>query len=98
MAHTTPQSSLHGVMAEFEDPTALVAAARRVYDEGYRVFDVVLALPDSRDVRRDAPHGPQACVAHRPVRRPDRPDDRHRAPGVGVGGRVSAQHRRRARI
>ena len=45
MAHTTPQSSLHGVMAEFEDPTALVAAARRVYDEGYRVFDSFSPFP-----------------------------------------------------
>jgi len=32
-------------MAEFEDPTALVAAARRVYDEGYRVFDSFSPFP-----------------------------------------------------
>ena len=45
MEHTTPQSLLHGVMAEFEDPTALVAAARRVYDEGYRRFDSFSPYP-----------------------------------------------------
>ena len=32
-------------MAEFEDPTSLVAAARRTYDEGYRVFDAFSPFP-----------------------------------------------------
>src|SRR6476620_1932874 len=37
--------SLYGVMAEFEDPTSLVAAARRTYDEGYRSFDAFSPFP-----------------------------------------------------
>ena len=32
-------------MAEFEDPTALVQATRRTYDEGYRVFDSYSPFP-----------------------------------------------------
>ena len=32
-------------MAEFEDPTALVEATRRTYDEGYRVFDSYSPFP-----------------------------------------------------
>lgn len=32
-------------MAEFTDPTALVAAARRTYDEGYRKFDSYSPFP-----------------------------------------------------
>jgi hypothetical protein len=41
----TPAPGLYGVMAEFEDPTALVAAARRTYDEGYRRFDSYSPFP-----------------------------------------------------
>ena len=37
--------ALYGVMAEFEDPTSLVAAARRTYDEGYRSFDAYSPFP-----------------------------------------------------
>jgi len=32
-------------MAEFEDATALVAAARRTYDDGYRKFDAFSPFP-----------------------------------------------------
>jgi len=32
-------------MAEFTDPTSLVAAARRTYDEGYREFDSYSPFP-----------------------------------------------------
>jgi hypothetical protein len=32
-------------MAEFDNPTALVAAARRTYDEGYRRFDSYSPFP-----------------------------------------------------
>ena len=32
-------------MGEFEDPTALVAATRRTYDEGYRKFDSYSPFP-----------------------------------------------------
>ena len=32
-------------MAEFDDPTALVEATRRTYDEGYRVFDSYSPFP-----------------------------------------------------
>jgi hypothetical protein len=38
-------STLYGLMAEFEDPTALVAAARRTYDDGYRKFDAFSPFP-----------------------------------------------------
>ena len=37
--------ALYGVMAEFEDPTSLVDAARRTYDEGYRKFDSFSPFP-----------------------------------------------------
>src|SRR6185295_7314887 len=37
--------ALYGVMAEFEDPTSLVAAARRTYDEGYRRFESYSPYP-----------------------------------------------------
>jgi hypothetical protein len=38
-------STLYGLMAEFEDPTALVAAARQTYDDGYRKFDAFSPFP-----------------------------------------------------
>jgi hypothetical protein len=45
MDHTPPVPALYGVMAEFEDPTSLVEAARRTYDEGYRNFDSFSPFP-----------------------------------------------------
>ena len=45
MDHTPAASTLYGLMAEFEDPTALVEAARRTYDEGYRRFDSFSPFP-----------------------------------------------------
>jgi hypothetical protein len=45
MQHQRPVSALYGLMAEFEDPTALVGAARRSYDEGYRRFDSFSPYP-----------------------------------------------------
>jgi len=45
MEHTRAVPALYGVMAEFDDPTALVNAARRTYDEGYRVFDSYSPFP-----------------------------------------------------
>ncbi len=45
MDHTPAGSTLYGVMAEFDDPTALVEAARRTYDEGYRQFDSFSPFP-----------------------------------------------------
>ena len=46
MDHTAPlPAALYGVMAEFEDPTSLVDAARRTYDEGYRNFDSFSPFP-----------------------------------------------------
>jgi len=46
MDHTTPvPPALYGVMAEFEDPTSLVEAARRTHDEGYRNFDAFSPFP-----------------------------------------------------
>ncbi len=70
MDHKSAAPALYGVMAEFEDPTSLVEAARRTYDEGYRQFDVVLAVSDSRNVRRDA-SARQARAAPRAARRID---------------------------
>ena len=37
--------ALYGLMAEFPDPTALVEASRRTYDEGYRSFDAYSPFP-----------------------------------------------------
>ena len=45
MDHKPEGAALYGLMAEFEDPTALVAAARRTYDEGYRNFDSYSPFP-----------------------------------------------------
>jgi len=45
MDQTTPASALYGVMAEFEDPTSLVEAARRTYNEGYRRFEAYSPYP-----------------------------------------------------
>src|SRR5688572_30405794 len=36
---------LYGLMAEFADPTALVVAARRTRDEGFRKFDAYSPFP-----------------------------------------------------
>jgi len=36
---------LFGLMAEFDDPEALLAAARRAYEEGYRQMDAYTPLP-----------------------------------------------------
>src|SRR6266699_6659292 len=36
---------IHGLMAEFEDPNALVAATRRAHDEGYRRMDAYSPFP-----------------------------------------------------
>jgi hypothetical protein len=41
----TPDSALYGLMAEFESSTALVEAARRTYDAGYRKFDSFSPFP-----------------------------------------------------
>ena len=37
---------IYGLMAEFDDPNALVAAAHRAHDAGYRRDGRVLAVPD----------------------------------------------------
>ena len=39
------RSHLHGLMAEFEDPNDLVAAARRANHEGYRRMDAYSPMP-----------------------------------------------------
>jgi hypothetical protein len=38
-------SALYGLMAEFDDPSALVAATRRAYAEGYRKMDAYSPFP-----------------------------------------------------
>jgi hypothetical protein len=45
MDHKPLVPALYGVMAEFEDPTSLVEAARRTYNEGYRNFDAYSPFP-----------------------------------------------------
>jgi ActD protein len=42
---TTTTPAIYGLMAEFEDPNELVAAAHRAYHEGYRVMDAYSPLP-----------------------------------------------------
>jgi len=44
MAHPA-SAAIHGLMAEFEDPNDLVAAAHRAYHEGYRAMDAYSPLP-----------------------------------------------------
>lgn len=39
------QTSIYGVMAEFDDPEALVQAAQRTYVEGYRKLDAFSPFP-----------------------------------------------------
>jgi hypothetical protein len=38
-------SAVYGMMAEFDDPTSLVAAARRAHDAGYRRMDAYSPFP-----------------------------------------------------
>ena len=38
-------TSIYGLMAEFEDPTALVAATRRAHERGYRRMDAYSPFP-----------------------------------------------------
>ena len=37
--------AIYGLMAEFDDPTSLVAAARRTREAGYRAFDAFSPYP-----------------------------------------------------
>ena len=41
----TPKSSVYGLMAEFDDPSALVSAAQRARHEGYRRMDAYSPFP-----------------------------------------------------
>jgi hypothetical protein len=43
-AHTLPPG-IYGLMAEFDDPTSLVAAAKRTYAAGYRKIDTFSPYP-----------------------------------------------------
>ena len=42
---TKRPAALYGVMAEFDDTTTLVEAARRTYGEGYRRFEAYSPFP-----------------------------------------------------
>jgi len=42
---TTNQTSLYGLMAEFDDPAAVVSATRRAYAAGYRCMDAYSPYP-----------------------------------------------------
>src|SRR6201991_781545 len=39
------KTGIYGLMAEFDDPTDVVRAAQRVYDEGYRKIDAYSPYP-----------------------------------------------------
>lgn len=39
------KTGIYGLMAEFDDPTEVVGAAQRVYDEGYRKIDAYSPYP-----------------------------------------------------
>ena len=45
MAHTELPAALHGLMAEFDNPTALVSAAERARLAGYRQMDAYSPIP-----------------------------------------------------
>jgi hypothetical protein len=45
MAHTELQPALHGLMAEFDDPNALLAAANRAREAGYTRLDAYSPFP-----------------------------------------------------
>ena len=45
MGVTAKKSSVYGLMAEFDDPTALVAATSRAHQEGYRRMDAYSPFP-----------------------------------------------------
>jgi hypothetical protein len=45
MKAVTTKPAVYGMMAEFEDPTALVAAAHRARHEGYRLMDAYTPFP-----------------------------------------------------
>jgi hypothetical protein len=45
MADQTPQPSIHGLMAEFDSPTALVAAAEKARLAGFRQMDAYTPIP-----------------------------------------------------
>jgi Protein of unknown function (DUF3341) len=45
MAHTEPTLTTYGLMAEFDNPTALVAAAERARLAGYRRMDAYSPIP-----------------------------------------------------
>jgi len=45
MARGTKRPPIYGLMAEFKDPTSVVAAARRAYAQGYRKMDAFTPFP-----------------------------------------------------
>ena len=45
MAEQTPEPSIHGLMAEFDSPTALVAAADKARLAGFRKMDAYTPIP-----------------------------------------------------
>ena len=74
-----PRSTLYGLMAEFDDPTAVVAAARRAYEEGYRKMDAFTPLPD-----RGADGGHRLPPHEAPAARADRRHTRMRSRVTGM--------------
>ena len=95
MTHT-PDSTLYGLMAEFDDATALVEAAQADARRGLPQDGRVLAVPDPRAVSKRCDVHDQRVPLHRAARRHRRHDRRLRAVLLGVDDRLSAEHRRPA--
>ena len=57
MDHAHPTPAIHGLMAEFDNPSALVAAAEKTRLAGYRIMDAYSPIPieelnEALDLRR----------------------------------------------
>ena len=84
---------IYGLMAEFDDATALVAATERAHEIGYKRMDAYSPFPDRGAASRDGLAAQQAA-AHRARRRHRRLPRRVLPSVLGVHDRLSDQRRR----